>query len=120
VIIEESAMSVQQLNPQSTQYEMTRQGVRNLDRLPRTLSATSATEKKASAASLRNVGESERAFSLVAGAAIMGAGISMRSLSGLIMGLVGSGLVYRGITGRCQLYNAFGIRTVHHAKAATE
>ena len=58
-----------------------------------------------------NVGSSERAISTAAGAILAIAGISRRSLPGLIIAAVGGGLIHRGVTGYCHGYGALGINT---------
>lgn len=58
-----------------------------------------------------NVNETERAISAAAGAAFVLAGLKRGSLTGAILALTGGALLYRGISGRCQLYEALGIST---------
>jgi uncharacterized membrane protein len=60
-----------------------------------------------------NVGEGERAVSLAAGAILALQGLSRRSTPGLIMGLVGGAMIYRGVTGHCHAYEAMGIDTAN-------
>lgn len=60
-----------------------------------------------------NVGESERWYSVLGGAALAVLGLSRRSLGGLGLAAVGAGLVYRGMTGHCHAYHALGIDTSH-------
>ncbi|MEA2734630.1 MAG: hypothetical protein QOE14_1081 [Humisphaera sp.] len=59
-----------------------------------------------------NVAESERWTSLAAGAIVAGLGLGRRDLVGMAIAAVGGGLIYRGATGRCPMYNALGINTV--------
>jgi len=66
-----------------------------------------------------NVGQSERTISLVAGSALALAGLSRGSLSGMILAATGGSLIYRGVTGKCHLYDAFGINTAEGHNAAT-
>ncbi len=56
-----------------------------------------------------NVGSSERAITATMGGLLAVAGLSRRSLPGLMMAALGGGLVYRGIRGHCSLYAALGI-----------
>lgn len=58
----------------------------------------------------KNVGESERAISAIAGAAmiILAPG---RSMSGWAMKAAGLGLMFRAATGHCFLYQALGENT---------
>ncbi|HEY5313808.1 MAG TPA: DUF2892 domain-containing protein [Pirellulales bacterium] len=58
-----------------------------------------------------NVGELERAASAVVGAALVAAGLRRGWLSGTVLALAGGALVYRGISGRCMLYESLGIST---------
>jgi len=65
-----------------------------------------------------NVGKNERHISLGLGVALGLLGVRNGfSLRGLAMAAVGGGLVYRGLTGSCSVYQALGIST---AKAAHE
>jgi uncharacterized membrane protein len=50
-----------------------------------------------------NVGQKERAASLIGGGALVFYGLSRRSWGGLALAIAGSGLVYRGATGYCSL-----------------
>lgn len=66
-----------------------------------------------------DVGETGRAVSAVLGGAMVLLGLSRRSLGGAAGAVVGSGLIYRAVTGRCHLYDALGLNTaeVHTAQA---
>ncbi|MEX2119352.1 MAG: YgaP-like transmembrane domain [Pirellulales bacterium] len=59
----------------------------------------------------RNVGEVERIASAVAGAALAAYGLRRGSLGGLVLAATGGGLLYRGLTGHCYLYQALGVNT---------
>jgi hypothetical protein len=59
-----------------------------------------------------NVGGTERAISALAGGSLLAYGLSRRSLPGLLTAIVGGGLVYRGMTGYCTLYDALGVSTL--------
>lgn len=59
----------------------------------------------------QNVGEVERFTSLVGGGALLLYGMGRRSLSGLGLAVLGGGLLYRGVTGHCQLYASLGLNT---------
>jgi len=67
----------------------------------------------------RNVSQPERMASAVGGAALVLAGLSRGKLSGLLLSLCGSALVYRGWTGHCQMYQALGVDTSHHNSATS-
>jgi uncharacterized membrane protein len=56
-----------------------------------------------------NTGPLQRVTSLVAGAALVTAGVRRRSLGGLVAALVGGDLLYRGSTGYCHVLGALGI-----------
>ena len=57
---------------------------------------------------LTNVGDMERVGSALAGAAMLVAGLTRGTLAGRGMALAGVGLVARGFTGRCPMYEAMG------------
>ena len=56
-----------------------------------------------------NVGLTERLFSDVGGAALVGLGMKRGGFGGGVMALLGAGLLYRGITGHCEVYKALNI-----------
>src|SRR5690242_2129360 len=58
-----------------------------------------------------NVGADERKISAIAGGALALVGLSRRSLPGLALAALGGAMVYRGVTGHCDLYAALGIDT---------
>jgi uncharacterized membrane protein len=58
-----------------------------------------------------NVGTVERIASAVGGGALIGYAITNRSKTGIILGLIGAGLLYRGATGKCEAYRTLGINT---------
>src|SRR5688572_5489925 len=58
-----------------------------------------------------NVGPTERAVSLAAGAIVTGLGIARRSLPGFLTAAAGGALIFRGATGRCPLYRSLGVST---------
>jgi uncharacterized membrane protein len=55
-----------------------------------------------------NVGGDERTLSIVGGTVLAALGLSRRSIPGTILALVGGGLIYRGVTGKCEVYRALG------------
>ncbi len=57
-----------------------------------------------------NMGSAERVISTALGAALMIGGASRRSLGGATLAALGAPLVWRGMTGRCPLYEALGVR----------
>lgn len=66
-----------------------------------------------------NVGDKERLFSLLGGAALGLYGLSRRSLGGLALAAVGGSLVYRGVTGHCGAYQTLGVSTAEPVGPAT-
>ena len=58
-----------------------------------------------------DVGTIERAVSAAGGGALALFGVSRRSPAGAALALAGGYLIYRGATGRCQVYSALGINT---------
>jgi uncharacterized membrane protein len=62
----------------------------------------------------QNVGEWERWLSAAAGLGLVGLGLRHGSLLRL---LAGAGLLYRGMTGHCSMYQALGIDTADHSDA---
>ncbi len=59
----------------------------------------------------KNIGDTERMLSIAAGAGLAGFGLVRGRWSGLALGAIGAGLLWRGFTGRCQCYAALGIST---------
>ena len=59
----------------------------------------------------QNVGEWERLASVAGGAGLLVFGLRQCSLNGLLLGGVGAGLLYRGLTGHCHVYQALGAST---------
>ena len=58
-----------------------------------------------------NVGNVERLISGVGGGALIGYAITNRTKTGIALGLLGAGLLYRGATGQCEAYRSLGINT---------
>jgi uncharacterized membrane protein len=56
-----------------------------------------------------NVAARERRFSVAAGSLLTLLGLRRRSTPGFIVAAIGGGLIYRGVTGHCQLYKALGV-----------
>ena len=83
---------------QVQRYQMSRQGVRDLDRPVRPPSRV-------------NVGPNERAASTMGGAVLAGLGMGRGGLLGLLLAAAGGALVYRGVTGHCSAYAAAGVNT---------
>lgn len=84
----------------------------NQSMLPSAVSDTfSNLAPDASSCSIQNVGGTERVISALGGAVITAYGISRGGLSGLAITAIGGALLYRGISGNCQLYRALGVDT---------
>lgn len=58
-----------------------------------------------------NVSDAERWVSLASGLVLTMLGINRRGIPGMVIGGVGAGLLYRGATGHCSMYQAAGIDT---------
>jgi uncharacterized membrane protein len=67
-----------------------------------------------------NVGGTERAVSVAAGAILALTGISRRSLPGLLIAGVGGAMIYRGSTGHCPVYEALELDTARDQQHTTE
>jgi uncharacterized membrane protein len=59
----------------------------------------------------QNVSKNERLVSLAAGSIVATLGVGRRDLTGLLIAGVGAGLIYRGATGHCHMYEALGVDT---------
>lgn len=59
----------------------------------------------------RNIGELEGSLSVAGGVLLLVAALFPRTLKQLLLLGIGGGLVYRGMTGRCEVYSALGIDT---------
>lgn len=58
-----------------------------------------------------NVHSAERLASALAGGVALAWGLGRRSPAGAVAALLGGGLVYRGVSGRCAAYRALGVDT---------
>lgn len=63
-----------------------------------------------------NVSHQERLASAVTGGALAVLGIARGGWSGWLLALTGGGLVYRGTTGHCAVYQAMGVDTANHGQ----
>jgi uncharacterized membrane protein len=59
----------------------------------------------------QNVSDPERWVSVIFGSALAAYGLKKRNLGGLVLGGIGGALLWRGATGHCDIYNAFGVST---------
>src|SRR4051794_28608416 len=58
-----------------------------------------------------NINEAERWASLIGGSSLIAFGLARRNLSGFALAAIGGGLVFRGATGHCDVYEAVGVNT---------
>jgi uncharacterized membrane protein len=58
-----------------------------------------------------NVASPERWASAIGGGALAVYGLTRRSPGGLLLSVLGAGMLYRGATGHCNVYEALGVRT---------
>ena len=73
--------------------------------------AASSAACPVSAVHIPNVGEMERWLSIGSGALLAGYGLSRGTFSGIVATAIGGGLVYRGLSGHCHLYESLGMNT---------
>lgn len=73
-----------------------------------------------------NVGQAERWASIFGGAALVVTGLMTRRAPGLFLSALGAGLLYRGLTGHCSVYDVLDYSTsgaeakgIHVTKAVT-
>jgi uncharacterized membrane protein len=66
-----------------------------------------------------NVGLGERWASSMAGGGLVVYGLLKRNPLGLIAALAGGGLIQRGLSGHCQVYQALGLDTAHPKRPAS-
>ena len=64
-----------------------------------------------------NVNPTERLLSKVGGTALLLVGLKTGRLTGTLLSLAGSALIFRGMTGHCHLYDTLGIDTREHNPA---
>ncbi|HET7435465.1 MAG TPA: SRPBCC family protein [Thermoanaerobaculia bacterium] len=60
----------------------------------------------------RNVSDPERWLSVVAGSALAVYGLKRRDIPGIVAGVLGGALVWRGASGHCMVYGSLGLTTV--------
>jgi uncharacterized membrane protein len=106
------------MNLKPTLFAKTRQGVRDLDQIGGAILPISG--GPAPPTKVPNVGETERTLSILAGSGLIGLGLAAPSIRGALMGLAGGALLYRGLTGHCELYRALGLNTAATAGAPYE
>ena len=63
-----------------------------------------------------NVSQPERLASIVGGGTLIGFGLQKKSWVGWGMAALGGALVYRGVLGHCDVYQALGINTARGRK----
>jgi len=67
-----------------------------------------------------NVSEGERAVSVAAGSIMAMLGLRHRSIPGMLVAALGGGLIYRGATGHCAMYEALDMNTARDSSAEEE
>lgn len=68
---------------------------------------------------VRNVGDVERLLSIAGGGALLLAASGRRGASRAVLGFIGAELLHRGATGRCTMYEAFGLSTASDGHGLT-
>jgi len=63
-----------------------------------------------------NVNDTERQLSMIGGTVLVVCGLLRGSLSGLALAAIGGGLIYRGQTGHCHLYEVIEYSSVEDAQ----
>jgi uncharacterized membrane protein len=61
-----------------------------------------------------NVSAAERSLSLVGGAALAVFGVTRGTGLGMGLAVAGAAMIFRGLTGHCELYHALGMNTAQH------
>ena len=92
-----------------------RRAASNSPARPRTRRKPAATLPEVPTSAPRNVGSIEALLSLTLGVLMVVAALVPRSFKQLFLLGFGGGLVYRGLTGNCGLYQAAGIDTAKGA-----
>ncbi|PYT01818.1 MAG: hypothetical protein DMF63_02985 [Acidobacteria bacterium] len=59
----------------------------------------------------QNVNPVERAVSSIAGGALLAYGLKQRGIGGALLSILGGGMLLRGATGHCHVYDALGVDT---------
>jgi uncharacterized membrane protein len=96
--------------PETMTFPLTRQGVRDLDRIKRPVLPVSGGPAPSPHACV-NVGPTERFLSTIGGGAAALFGLTRGTLAGFSLALAGGALLYRGLTGHCHIYEAVGMNT---------
>lgn len=58
-----------------------------------------------------NINDAERVASVIGGGTLVAWGLARRKWDGLLLAAVGGGLMYRGATGHCDVYQSLGLNT---------
>jgi len=66
--------------------------------------------------SSQNVNSVERAASAIAGGALLAYGLKHGGIGGTVLSLLGGGMLVRGTTGHCHLYDALGVDTTETSR----
>jgi hypothetical protein len=68
---------------------------------------------RSSGSSYANIGDIERIITMLGGGMLVFYGLWRRSAVGVVLGLIGGALLYRGGSGHCMIYQALGINTAN-------
>jgi uncharacterized membrane protein len=82
--------------------------------------STSRADPRSSSHAAVNVRSDERLVSALAGGFAVAWGLSHGATSGKLVALLGSALVYRGVSGHCHVYQGLGIDRVHGTERSSE
>jgi len=63
-----------------------------------------------------NVNSTERVASAIAGGALVAYGLKHGGIAGILATVAGGGMLYRGTTGHCHMYDALGVNTRESAR----
>src|SRR5215218_6407475 len=67
-----------------------------------------------------NVGGTERVVSSVAGGALLAYGLKQGGVGGALIAVLGGGMLLRGTTGHCHVYDAMGVNTSEDVPEGTK
>ena len=77
-------------------------------------------ERASHDSSRRNIGDIQRATSIVLGGGLLLSGLSKRSWAGIGLSVLGTALLQRGISGYCAAFNALGLSTSHQESSTNQ
>lgn len=77
-------------------------------------------ERASGDSSRRNIGDIQRATSIVLGGGLLLSGLFKRSWGGIGLSMLGTALIQRGISGYCAGFNALGLSTSHEESSTNQ